>query len=251
MRNHDTFQSSGMFHIFPLPPRSEKNGAAVEKAEVSEKPNNCKFDYSSGQPRCQVKYSDPVSQKTENCKELLILRSLNRISIRRSLFRPNSKNYTAPILKVGRSNQAFQKEFEVEHHKDKPQVFGSNPSEKRLRLIHGQLSFHPPPRVESAKQRANLQGNSSVFDSQYKTASLNTFDPKEFRNRHLRSQIDFGQEQSFDYRNKEKPGWTLDLANSQQRRRDHQFSDIFHTKIGEEAALPRSIGLQRQEKDIE
>lgn len=139
----------------------------------------------------------------------------------------------------------------MEEKKDKPQVFGSNPSEKRLRLIHGQLSFHPAPRVESAKQRANLQGNSSVFDAQYRSSNLNTFDPKEFRNRHLRSQIDLGQEYAFDYKNKEKTGWTMDSANSYQRRKDQFFSDIFHTKFGGDVVQNRAAGLQRQDIDIE
>jgi hypothetical protein len=146
---------------------------------------------------------------------------------------------------------AFQKEFEVEAKKDRPQVFGSNPSEKRLRNMHGQLSFHPAPRVESAKGRPNLQGNSSVFDAQYKSPSLNTFDPKEFRNRQLRSQIDLGQEYCFNYKSKEKAGWTLDTTHSYQRGKDHLFSDIFHTKFGDDEAQHRPIGLQKQTKDIE
>jgi hypothetical protein len=105
--------------------------------------------------------------------------------------------------------------------------------------------------MESAKGRPNVQGNSSVFDAQYKSPNLNTFDPKEYKNRHLRSQIDLGQESRFEYKNRERAGWAMDSSHHPQRAKDHLYSDIFHTKYGDEAAVQRPAGLQKQPQDIQ
>lgn len=118
--------------------------------------------------------------------------------------------------------------------------------------MHGHLSFHPQPRVESAKARPNFQSNTSIFDVRYGAPSLNTFDPKDFKNRNLRSQIDFGNEYQLDYKPRERHGWDMDSSKSQQRAKDHMYSDIFHTKFGDEAAAQRPVvSRQKHPKDVE
>lgn len=155
-------------------------------------------------------------------------------------------------LKVIILTLGYKKEFDKIDRPDKQHLFASSAAEKKLRFIHGHMSFHPAPRIQSAKSRPNLQSTSSVLDKQYQSSGVGIFDPIQLKNRNLCSQIDMGQERDYEVKAREREGWAMDKSNQQQRTKDHLYSDIFHVKYGEAAkAADRGLARNRQPEDLQ
>lgn len=121
-------------------------------------------------------------------------------------------------------------------------VAGLTPHERKIRAIHGNLSFHPIRRVESAKERPNLPGTGSVMDRQFGAAPIGSMDPADFRNRDHKPKIDIGYEHHEYRRHKPTDDPFNDRNHEFTRLYDHNFSDIFHNKYvdasSERAAPP-------------
>lgn len=79
-RNNDTFQSSGMLHIFSQPPNPHRNSKPVEKYEIPEKPNRVSMNDRPSEGRCQVRLVYTVCTEAQRRSENVI-RTLNPITI--------------------------------------------------------------------------------------------------------------------------------------------------------------------------
>lgn len=129
-------------------------------------------------------------------------------------------------------------------------LLGSSPSENKLKFMHGQLSFYPISRIESANPRPHPLGKPLVLCFHSKNTWSSTFDPLEIKNRQMNSKIDLGQDKVYEHRAREREGWYMDRTQFVQREKDHLFSDIFHTKRADEAQVSdRPIARQRQFED--
>ena len=129
------------------------------------------------------------------------------------------------------ANYSFRGEQKVSR------VVGESAFDKKVRFNHGNLSYHPVKRVESAKgsYRPTLPANSSLFDLKYQNTGPSGLEPSEMRTRDQNSHIDVGGIQERIYNSKPSDEPYKDRTNDDLRRADHNFSGIFQLKHSYEA----------------